>query len=261
MCECPVRSRTVKVGSGSTELAKIHTSLIVSALKESHPDVEFEVVTTDSLQDKLSKASNLQTVPKRKSDLALLLGEVDCVVSSLKDVPIKLHQGLVIGCVFKRESPYDVVVLHPKYNGQSLENLPNGSVIGTSSLRRSAQLSGRYTHLKFETIKGSLNDRFRKLDEDDSYAGLILAEAGLVRMGWQHRISEVRLPRDICMYALCQGAIGVKCREQDSEIINMLQPINDKEAALQCVAERSFFKNGVQNSFCKTLFVLQERCI
>lgn len=123
---------------------------------------------------------------------ALTIGGVDFVVHSLKDLPTALPVGMAIGAILKREDPRDALVLKTKYHGKTLNTLPQGAVIGTSSLRRSAQLARSYKHLTVCDIRGNLNTRLAKLDADKSqFDGIILAQAGLVRMGWDKRIDQV----------------------------------------------------------------------
>lgn len=132
--------------------------------------------------------------------------------------------------------------MNVKNIGKTLADLPEGSVVGTSSLRRIAQVSRIHPHLNFESIRGNLNMRLQKLDDCDKYAALILAEAGLSRMGWENRLSE-RLADSGCLYAVCQGAIGVECRADDKGTLAVLDSITDRNTMLQCIAERSFIKS------------------
>lgn len=123
---------------------------------------------------------------------ALTHGGVDFVVHSLKDLPTQLPMGMAIGAVLQRDDPRDALVLNNKFIGSKLKTLPKGSVIGTSSLRRAAQLSRNYKHLKVIDIRGNLNTRLAKLDAPQSkFSGIILANAGLIRMGWSNRVSQV----------------------------------------------------------------------
>lgn len=125
---------------------------------------------------------------------ALTHGGVDFVVHSLKDLPTQLPVGMTIGAILEREDPRDALVLNNKFVGHKLDTLPSGSLIGTSSLRRSAQLARNYAHLKVCDIRGNLNTRLAKLDAPQSkLSGIILANAGLNRMGWNKRIDQVTL--------------------------------------------------------------------
>ncbi|KAF3428131.1 hypothetical protein E2986_06251 [Frieseomelitta varia] len=142
----------------------------------------------------------------------------------------------------EREDPRDAVVMSKKYKDKTLSTLPEGSVIGTSSLRRSAQLARNMPHLKVENIRGNLNTRLRKLDDENGpFAAIILAAAGLKRLNWENRISQLLEPEE-ALYAVGQGALGVECRETDWKILSLLEPLYDIETTLRCVCERSFLK-------------------
>lgn len=195
---------------------------------------------------------------------ALTNGSVDFVVHSLKDLPTCLPAGMAIGAVLAREDPRDALVLNQKYEGKTLSTLPEGSILGkrnccqlsmssdgdqflffnqgTSSLRRGAQLARCYPHLVVQDIRGNLNTRLAKLDADNSkFAGIILAQAGLVRMGWENRISQTIEPTDI-LYAVGQGALAVECRSNDIRILSMLQKLACLETQCKILTERSFLK-------------------
>ncbi|XP_068624452.1 porphobilinogen deaminase isoform X2 [Battus philenor] len=173
---------------------------------------------------------------------ALRNDAVDFVVHSLKDLPTTLPDGLAIGAVFEREDPRDALVLREELKSQTLETLPAGSVIGTSSLRRTAQLRGSYPHLSVIDVRGNLNTRLKKLDAPTKdYSALLLAYSGLQRMGWSSRISKI-LPCSEIMYAVGQGALAVECRSDNDEILNMLAPFNHPETYCRVLAERSFLK-------------------
>lgn len=173
---------------------------------------------------------------------ALTNGGVDFVVHSLKDLPTALPVGMAIGAVLEREDPKDVLVLNAKHAGKTLQTLPEGSVIGTSSLRRSAQLARSYKHLSVCDIRGNLNTRLGKLDaEGTKFDGIILAHAGVSRMGWEKRISQVLEPEEI-LYAVGQGALAVECRSNDDFTLDMLQKLCHLETQCRILAERSFLK-------------------
>ncbi|KAJ8347777.1 hypothetical protein SKAU_G00263660 [Synaphobranchus kaupii] len=194
-----VDRRVIRIGTRKSELARIQTKSVAEKLKELYPDVEQKIVPMSTIGDKI-----LDTALSKELENALKRNEVDLVVHSLKDLPTALPEGFTIGAVLKRENPHDAVVLHPKNAGQTLDTLPEKSVIGTSSLRRAAQLKKRFPHLEFKDIRGNLNTRLKKLDEKDDFAAIILAAAGLCRMGWESRISQVLSPDD-CMYAIGAG--------------------------------------------------------
>uniref|UniRef100_A0A8C7QZH8 hydroxymethylbilane synthase n=1 Tax=Oncorhynchus mykiss TaxID=8022 RepID=A0A8C7QZH8_ONCMY len=177
----------------------------------------------------------------KELETALERNEVDLVVHSLKDLPTTLPPGFTIGAVLKRENPHDAVVLHPKNMGKSLDTLPDKSVIGTSSLRRAAQLKKRFPHLEFKDIRGNLNTRLKKLDEKDDFSAIILAAAGLRRMGWDSRVSQILGPED-CMYAVGQGALAIEVRARDEDILEMVSVLHDPDTVLRCIAERAFLR-------------------
>jgi hydroxymethylbilane synthase len=128
-----------------------------------------------------------------------------------------LPEGLVLGCITERENPADALVLHAKHQDKQLDSLPSGAVIGTSSLRRLAQLRHHFPHLEFKDVRGNLNTRLAKLDAGE-YDALILAVAGLERLGMSDRISQV-IPPEISLHAVGQGALGIECRDGDREIL------------------------------------------
>uniref|UniRef100_A0A8C2KSU9 Porphobilinogen deaminase n=1 Tax=Cyprinus carpio TaxID=7962 RepID=A0A8C2KSU9_CYPCA len=227
-------------------LARIQTDSVVEKLKELYPDVHFEIVAMSTTGDKildtaLSKIGEKSLFTKELEN-ALEKNEVDLVVHSLKDLPTVLPEGFTIGSVLKRENPHDAVVLHPKHKGKCLQSLANKSVVGTSSLRRAAQLKKRFPHLEFKDIRGNLNTRLKKLDEKDDFSAIILAAAGLRRMGWENRISQILGPDD-CMYAVGQGALAVEVRARDQDILEMVSVLNDSDTVLRCIAERAFLKH------------------
>ncbi|XP_065137234.1 hydroxymethylbilane synthase, b isoform X1 [Paramisgurnus dabryanus] len=239
-------SRVIRVGTRKSQLARIQTDSVVEKLKELHPDVHFEIVAMSTTGDKildtaLSKIGEKSLFTKELEN-ALEKNEVDLVVHSLKDLPTALPVGFTIGAVLKRENPYDAVVLHPKNKGKCLDSLPNKSVIGTSSLRRAAQLKKRFPHLEFKDIRGNLNTRLKKLDEHNDFSAIVLAAAGLRRMGWENRISQVLKPED-CMYAVGQGALAIEVRARDQDILEMVSVLNDPDTVLRCIAERAFLKH------------------
>ncbi|KAK1153396.1 porphobilinogen deaminase-like isoform X2 [Acipenser oxyrinchus oxyrinchus] len=239
-------TRVIRVGTRKSQLARIQTDSVAEKLKDLYPEVHTEIVAMATTGDKildtaLSKIGEKSLFTKELEN-ALERNEVDLVVHSLKDLPTTLPLGFTIGAVLKRENPHDAVVLHPKNAGRTLHTLPEKSVIGTSSLRRAAQLKKRFPHLEFKDIRGNLNTRLKKLDEKDDYSAIILAAAGLRRMGWESRVSQLLGPED-CMYAVGQGALAVEVRARDRDILDMVSVLHDPETVLRCVAERAFLRH------------------
>ncbi|KAM6987730.1 porphobilinogen deaminase-like isoform 2-T2 [Tautogolabrus adspersus] len=238
-------NRVIRIGTRQSQLARIQTDSVAATLKELYSDVHLEIVGMTTTGDKildtaLSKIGEKSLFTKELEN-ALEKNEVDLVVHSLKDLPTTLPPGFTIGAVLKRENPHDAVVLHPKHKGKTLETLPEKSVIGTSSLRRAAQLKKRFPHLDFKDIRGNLNTRLKKLDEKDDFAAIILAAAGLRRMGWENRISQILMPED-CMYAVGQGALAVEVRARDDDLLEMVSVLHDTDTVLRCIAERAFLR-------------------
>ena len=224
----------------------IQTRTIIAALHKLYPDIKFEITTMKTIGDKiLDKALpkiGLTNLFTKELEVALAAGEIDMITHSLKDLPTTLPDGMKTSVFYKRDNPTDALVLHPKHKGLKIESLPKDSVVGTSSLRRVAQLKRNYPGLVFQNVRGNLNTRLRKLDEGDgdiAYDALVLATSGLERMGWQSRISQ-ELDEASCMYAVGQGALAVETRTDDKKINDLLLPLNDRETLLCCSAERAY---------------------
>ncbi|XP_071449507.1 porphobilinogen deaminase [Hetaerina americana] len=236
----------IKVGSRKSQLALIQTNYVIDCLKEIYPDKTFEIVTMtttgDQILDKPLPKIGEKSLFTKELEVALDNNVVDFVVHSLKDLPTTLPKGMTIGAICKRDDPRDAVVINQKFKGKTLATLPKNSVIGTSSLRRAAQLHQKFPDLVVKDVRGNLNTRLKKLDEGDNYAALLLASAGLTRMGWQERASQV-LDSDEMMYAVGQGALAVECREGDHATLALLEPLHDRNTALCVLAERSFMRS------------------
>ncbi|XP_063241051.1 porphobilinogen deaminase [Bacillus rossius redtenbacheri] len=236
-------NKTIRVGSRKSQLALIQTNQVVDLLKELYPDRKFEVVTMWTLGDRvldrpLPKIGEKSLFTK-ELETALDQEVVDLVVHSLKDLPTALPDGLCIGAVGRREDARDALVLHSRHEGKTLGTLPKGSVIGTSSLRRTAQLQRRFPQLQVKDVRGNLNTRLAKLDGGETFDGLVLAAAGLQRMGWGDRVSQV-LGEEEMLYAVGQGALAVECREGDAATLQLLETLQHGTTMLCVVAERSF---------------------
>lgn len=171
---------------------------------------------------------------------SMLRGDSDFAVHSLKDLPTRLPTGLMLGCITERQDPADALVMHPRHRQQTLATLPEGAVIGTSSLRRLAQLRHHYPHLVFKDIRGNLNTRLQKLDEG-GYDAIILAAAGLLRMAMGDRIDAI-LPPSISLHAVGQGALGIECRAGDTAILDLLTVLSHPATTVRCLAERAFLR-------------------
>jgi hydroxymethylbilane synthase len=168
---------------------------------------------------------------------ALQQGTADIAVHSMKDVPMRLPHGFALAAITEREDARDAFVSN---NYPTLEALPEGSVVGTSSLRRESQLRARYPHLKVNSLRGNVETRLRKLDQGQ-YAAIILAAAGLKRLGLGRRITALLSPEQ-SLPAVGQGALGIECLSKRKDILQLLQPLNHRETALCVAAERAMSK-------------------
>ncbi len=170
----------------------------------------------------------------KELETALLEGRADLAVHSMKDVPIQLAEPFALAAIGEREDPFDALVSN-RY--ATLDELPHGARVGTSSLRRESQLRARYPHLVIDALRGNVQTRLRKLDEGQ-YDAIILATAGLKRLGLGERIRQ-QLPATTCLPAVGQGALGLECLAQRSDLIELLSALNHTASAECVTAERS----------------------
>jgi hydroxymethylbilane synthase len=176
----------------------------------------------------------------KELEVGMLDRSIDLAVHSLKDLPTNLPEGLILGCVTERVNPADALVVNSQNQDYQLDNLPEGSVIGTSSLRRLAQLRHHYPHLTFKDVRGNVNTRLAKLDAGE-YDGIILAVAGLERLGLGDRVHQV-IPAEISLHAVGQGALGIECRDADPEVLEVLKVLEHAPSRDKCYAERAFLR-------------------
>lgn len=237
--------RTIVVGTRQSQLALTQTGHVIDALKaicEAHRlpyDFEIKKIVTkgDRILDvTLSKVGGKGLFVK-EIEQAMLDGEIDLAVHSMKDMPSELPEGLMNGAVPKRVDPRDALIAK---GGLGLDELPKGAKVGTSSLRRSSQLSAYRPDLVLEPVRGNIDSRLRKL-ETEGFDAIILAAAGLFRMGWQDRITSY-LDTETCLPAVGQGALGIECRENDKEVRHLLSLYNDPQTAWTVAAEREFLR-------------------
>ncbi|XP_041470209.1 porphobilinogen deaminase-like [Lytechinus variegatus] len=235
----------IRIGSRKSELAMIQTNHVVELLQKVHPDVEFKIVTMetigDHIQDKPLASIGESNLFTKELEKALALDEVEMIVHSLKDMPSKLPSDMAIGAICEREDPHDALVLRKNLSGITIDTMKEGSVLGTSSVRRVAQLKRKFPHLVFKDVRGNLNTRLRKLDETKDYDGLVLAVAGLMRMGWEHRISQILKP-DTCKYSVSQGALGIEIKSNNQRMHALLRQLNHVPTLLRCISERALLK-------------------
>ena len=236
--------RTIRIGSRASQLALVQTHWVQAQLQKAYPDRTFEVHTMATQGDKILDVALAKIGDKglftKELEVGMLQQEIDFAVHSLKDLPTNLPNGLILGVVTERENPADAVVFHEKYRDSQIETLPPGAVIGTSSLRRLAQLRHHYPHLAFKDIRGNLITRLAKLDSGE-FDAIILAVAGLERLGMSDRIGQILKP-EISLHAVGQGALGIECRKDDLEVLALLKAIEHAPTRDRTLAERAFLR-------------------
>jgi hydroxymethylbilane synthase len=228
---------TLTVATRRSPLALTQCRAFVSRLAAMDPAVvmaELQVVTSgDRIQDRPLADIGGKGLFVKEIEEALLERRADFAVHSIKDVPGLLPDGLIITCVPKREDPRDALVA-PKH--RTLDALPPGARIGTSSLRRMASLKARRPDLSIESVRGNVDTRLRKVDEGQ-FDAIVLALAGLVRLGLAARATEILAP-ELSLPAVGQGALGIECREKDAATRARLAPLHHLETAICVAAER-----------------------
>jgi len=251
---------TLRIASRRSQLAMVQTEWVQAELLRAHPGLEISIEAMATQGDKILDVALAKIGDKglftKELEAQMLVNHADIAVHSLKDLPTNLPAGLMLGCVTEREDPADALVVHSRHLDKSLASLPEGSIVGTSSLRRLAQLRYHYPHLVFKDVRGNVITRLEKLDSGD-YDCLILAAAGLGRLGLADRIHELIDP-SISLHAVGQGALGIECREADPGVLALIKVLEHRPTALRCLAERSFLRSleggcqvpiGVNSSF------------
>ncbi|KAI0344282.1 porphobilinogen deaminase [Trametopsis cervina] len=231
------------LASRASELAQIQTNITRDALQAKFPSIAFETsfMTTggDHNQSQALYLLGGKSLWTKELEVALKEGVVDMLVHSYKDVPTTLPDGCEIAGVLEREDPVDSLVVRKDLHWKTLEELPDGSVVGTSSVRRVAQLKRIFPKLVFRDVRGNLNTRISKLDAPDSpYVALILAKAGLLRLGWKARISSDISPPTL-YHAVSQGALAIEIRADDAEAREFCRSITHWQTEWRCAAERA----------------------
>ncbi|PIE20440.1 MAG: hydroxymethylbilane synthase [Neptuniibacter caesariensis] len=230
--------RIIRIATRKSPLALWQAEYVKAELERHHADIQVELLGMVSKGDKILDAPLAKVGGKglfvKELEEAMLAGEADIAVHSMKDVPMEFPEGLGLAVICPRERPTDAFVSNT-YN--SIDELPKGAVVGTSSLRREAQIREKRPDLQIKWLRGNVNTRLRKLD-DGEYDAIILASAGLIRLEMAERIrSEISV--DFSLPAGGQGAVGIECRTDDSELLTLLQPLHDQATAWRVTAERA----------------------
>lgn len=232
-------SYKIVIGSRGSQLALWQANWVKSELERINGNVEVSIQIIKTSGDKIQDVPLAKIGGKglfvKEIEEALLAHEIDIAVHSMKDVPMKLPRELQIAVVTERESPLDALI---SKNGEKIADLPEGATVGTSSLRRSSQLLRYRPDLKIEMLRGNLDTRLKKLDEGQ-YDAIILAAAGLNRLGWADRITE-EISREILLPAMGQGALGIETRINDVDVQKFICNLDHEATHWAVDAERAF---------------------
>ena len=229
--------KKIRLATRASPLALWQTEFVAQQLREQHPGLQTELVKLTTRGDRILDRPLAEIGGKglflKELEVALLEGDADIAVHSLKDVPAEMPEGLSLPVVLERHNPLDALV-----SGQypTLDELPNGAIVGTSSLRRQAQLLAYRPDLEVRPLRGNVNTRLAKLDAGE-YDAIVLAAAGLERLQMAERIAQL-LPADLCLPAASQGVIGIECREADDAVLALIEPLHHEITASRIAAER-----------------------
>ena len=230
--------KTVRIATRKSALALWQAEYVKERLEHFHPGINVELVKMTSKGDRILDAPLAKIGGKglfvKELETAMLEDRADIAVHSMKDVPMEFPEGLCLSTVCPRENPLDAFVSNTY---EKLDDLPEGAVVGTSSLRRQCQILARRPDLKIEFLRGNVNTRLAKLD-DGQYDAIILAAAGLIRLGMEERIKYC-LPSEESLPAAGQGAVGIEIRSDDEEMRELLKPLHHEETAIRVLAERA----------------------
>ena len=235
-------TREIRIATRKSALALWQAEYVKARLEQAHPGLLVTLVPMVSRGDKLLDSPLSKIGGKglfvKELETALLENQADIAVHSMKDVPMDFPEGLGLYCICEREDPRDAFVSN---TFKSLDELPAGSIVGTSSLRRQAQLLSRRPDLEIRFLRGNVNTRLAKLDAGE-YDAIILAAAGLIRLGFEERITS-GISVDDSLPAGGQGAVGIECRSADREIHALLAPLHHQDTADRVTAERALNKH------------------
>lgn len=240
-----IQANKIVIGTRGSELALWQARWVEKELRSLYPALEIQTVIIKTLGDKildspLSKIGDKGLFTK-EIEKALLDNEIDLAIHSLKDVPTQLIGGLTLGAISDREDIRDVFISHPDKKYPSFADVPPGGRIATGSLRRKCQLLSHRPDLTIIDIRGNLKTRMEKLEHSD-WDGMLLAKAGVTRLGWASRITEVFSPSFI-LPAVGQGALGIEVRESDTELLSLIAPLSHRDTTLATIGERSLLRH------------------
>jgi len=231
----------IKVGTRGSKLALAQTNSVIEALKKVAPEIEAEIcvirTSGDIMQDVSLAQIGGQGVFVKEIEEALLARSIDLAVHSMKDVPGETPEGLIFAAVMKREDVRDVLVSR---GNVKMEFMPKGAKIGTGSLRRAAQIKAMLPDVSIMPLRGNIDTRLKKI-ETENLTGVILAAAGMKRMGYLEKITQY-LPIELMLPAVGQGALGLEIRVQDTQLSELCAKMNDEQTAAEVAAERAYLR-------------------
>ncbi len=234
----------LRIASRRSQLAMVQTNWVKQELEETHPTVSISVEAMATQGDKILDVALAKIGDKglftKELEAQMLIGRAEIAVHSLKDLPTNLPEGLMLGCITEREDPADALVVNEKNSQYQLDTLPEGAIVGTSSLRRLAQLRHHFPHLVFKDVRGNVITRLEKLDAGE-YDCLILAAAGLSRLGFGNRIHQI-IPGEISLHAVGQGALGIECVQNRPDVLEIIKTLEHTPTAQRCLAERALLR-------------------
>ncbi|MCG8608127.1 hydroxymethylbilane synthase [bacterium] len=234
-----ISKKPLRVGTRRSALARTQTQWVIDRIKAVRPEVDIEVMEVVTTGDRVQDTSLTLLAGKgvfvKEIEEKLMNKEIDLAVHSMKDLPTEFPEGLTVGAIPERVDPRDALVTRLAAN---LEDLPEGATIGSGSFRRRAQLLNFRPDLKVVDIRGNIDTRLRK-SETEEFDGVILAVAGLKRMGWETRIQQY-LSCGTMIPAVGQGALGIEIRQDDDATASLIAPLNDNQTEIAITAERTF---------------------
>jgi hydroxymethylbilane synthase len=234
-------AKELRIGTRGSHLALYQSNWVKDRVVEAHPDLRVTLTKIKTAGDRIQDVPLAKIGGKglfvKEIEEALIRGKIDLAVHSIKDVPTELPEGLHLSVITRREDPRDVFI---SKGGTTLRDLPGGAKIGTSSLRRQAQLKHFRSDLEMIPLRGNLDTRLKKLETMD-LDGIVLAFAGVKRMGLEERVTEI-IPAEISLPAIGQGALGIETRIGDREVEEATRFLNHMESSIAISAERAFLK-------------------
>lgn len=231
-------ARTIRIATRKSALAMWQAEYVRDQLLAHHPSLNVELVPMSTQGDRILDTPLAKIGGKglfiKELEIAMLEDRADIAVHSMKDVPVAFPDSFGLHAICERENPFDAFVSN---RFATIDDLPEGAIVGTSSLRRQCQIRKYRPDLQIRDLRGNVNTRLAKLDKGE-YDGIILAAAGLIRLNMEARIAQ-QLPPEVSLPAVGQGAVGIECRNDDIELINLLRALNHNETETRVKAERA----------------------